>query len=66
MPKPSSERKRVKNSEIWRVWFTKDRVTILEILPSKTWHGCKNVARFYRIRSRLSFSKSAFFTISRV
>jgi len=76
--KSSSKRKGVKKSEIWRIWFTKNRVTILaivtrflcpeplSILPSKTWHGCQIVARFYSIRSRLSFSKSAFFTISRV
>jgi len=33
---------------------------------NKTWHGCQNVARFYGTRSGLSFSKSAFFTVSLV
>jgi len=44
----------VKNSEIWRIWFTKDRVTILEIVArcfmSRTnkHSALKNVARLQK------------------
>jgi len=52
-PKASSKHKWVKNSEIWMIWFSRNRVTFLE-----------NVSRFY-VQNHYAFCRQKRGTLSK-